>query len=79
MFAHNLRDQLCVTEDEFWACVTYGALPDRCGRLVPEREPLPTQLVHLLTINAHFSDADVREMTKAEAIEAAQRYWRGES
>jgi len=29
MWAHILRDQLAVTEPEFWACVNDGELPDR--------------------------------------------------
>ena len=79
MFAHILRDQLQVSEDVFWACVNDGTAPDRGGRPSPDRGPLPAELVHLLTVKARFSDADVRAMSKAEAIEAAQRYWMGES
>ena len=29
MWRHILRDQLDVTEDEFWACAQHGELPDR--------------------------------------------------
>ena len=79
MFAHILRDQLQVSEEGFWACVNDGTAPDRGGRPSPDREPLPAELVHLLTVKARFSDDEVRAMTKAEAIEAAQRYWMGES
>ena len=79
MFAHILRDQLQVSEDVFWACVNDGTAPDRGGRPSPDREPLPAELVHLLTVKARFTDDEVRAMTKAEAIEAAQRYWMGES
>ena len=79
MFAHILRDQLQVSEEAFWTCVTDATPPDRGGRPSPEREPLPAELVHLLTVKARFTDDEVRAMTKAEAIEAAQRYWMGES
>ena len=79
MFAHILCDQLQVSEDVFWTCVTDATPPDRGGRPSPDREPLPAELVHLLTVKARFSDDEVRAMTKAEAIEAAQRYWMGES
>ena len=79
MFGHILRDQLQVSEEAFWTCVTDATLPDRGGRPSPEREPLPAELVHLLTVKARFTDDEVRAMTKAEAIEAAHRYWMGES
>ncbi len=75
MFAHILRDQLCVSEQEFWACVKDGVSPDRGLRPLPDREPLPAELVHLLTTKAGFSNDEVRAMTKTEAIEAAQRHW----
>lgn len=77
MFMHILRDQLCVTEEEFWNCVTEGTPPVRDGQPIPEREPLPAELVHLLTVKARLSEDEVRSMTKLEAIEAAQRYWMG--
>ena len=76
---HILRDQLQVSEEAFWTCVNDGTAPERGGRPSPDREPLPAELVHLLTVKARFSDDEVRAMTKAEAIEAAQRYWMGES
>jgi len=79
LFAHILRDQLNVSEEAFWTCVANGVPPDRGGRPALTREPLPAELVHLLTVKARFSDDDVRAMSKAEAIEAAQRYWTGES
>ena len=79
LFAHILRDQLNVAEEAFWTCVADGVPPDRGGRPATTREPLPAELVHLLTVRARFSDDDVRAMSKTEAIEAAQRYWTGES
>jgi len=78
LFAHILRDQLNVSEESFWTGVADGVPPDRGGRPATTREPLPAELVHLLTVKARFSDDDVRAMSKAEAIEAAQRYWSGE-
>ena len=77
MFMHILREQLCVIEEEFWTCVTEGTPPVRDGRPIPQREPLPAELVHLLTVKARLSEDEVRSMTKSEAIEAAQRYWMG--
>ena len=35
LFAHILRDQLAVTEKEFWACVRDGTVPNRGGPVTP--------------------------------------------
>lgn len=42
-----LRDQLKVTNDEFWDCVQNKVLPDR-GGAVPEPNPKALPLHHLL-------------------------------
>ena len=47
LWSHILRDQLAVSEEEFWRCVRDGVKPDRG---VPEAPPeaLPADLVYLL-------------------------------
>lgn len=75
LWSHILRDQLDVSADDFWACVNDGRLPDR-GQL-PERqsEALPVGVVTTLVNVFHIPEADVRAMTKAEAIQRlAQGY-----
>lgn len=64
-----LRDQLCVSEDEFWACVTNKTKPDRGGEAgtVPERA-LPAQLVWQLIREAGVPEADVAGMTLGDAV-----------
>jgi hypothetical protein len=74
LWGHVLRDQLDVSEQEFWACVRDGATPARGVPEVPP-EALPAELVQLLTIRVGLTDSEVRAMTKAEAIERLNRYW----
>lgn len=74
LWSHILRDQLQVSEPEFWSCIRDGGKP---GRGMPEQpaESLPADLVHLLISRVGLSDSDVAAMTKAEAVERLNRYW----
>ncbi|MDT9699642.1 cytotoxic translational repressor of toxin-antitoxin stability system [Streptomyces sp. P17] len=74
MWRHILRDQLDVSEDEFWACVQQGELPDR-GAPEPPSEALPADLVHLLIHRAGVGEDTVAGMTKDEAVARLQKYW----
>jgi hypothetical protein len=74
LWSHILRDQLAVSEEEFWRCVQDGIKPDRG---VPETPPdaLPADLVLLLLTRVGLSDSEVAAMSKAEAVERLNRYW----
>lgn len=74
LWSHILRDQLSVSEEEFWACVRDGTKPDRG---VPETPPeaLPADLVHLLIARVGVAESQVAAMSKAEAVERLNRYW----
>jgi hypothetical protein len=74
LWSHILRDQLGVSEEEFWACVREGIKP---GRGVPEVPPeaLPAELVHLLITRVGLAEPEVAAMSKAEAVEQLNRYW----
>jgi hypothetical protein len=74
MWRHILRDQLDVTEGEFWACAQQGDLPDR-GAPAPPREALPVDLVYLLIHRVGLEEEAVAQMTKDEAVARLQRYW----
>jgi hypothetical protein len=74
LWAHILRDQLGVSEDDFWACVRDGVRPDR-GLPVTPAETLPADLVYLLINRVGLSDADVAQMSKEEAVARLQRFW----
>lgn len=74
LWGHILRDQLQVSESEFWGCVREGVKPDRGMREQPA-EALPADLVYLLITRVGLSDAEVGVMSKAEAVERLNRYW----
>ncbi|MCF4139489.1 cytotoxic translational repressor of toxin-antitoxin stability system [Streptomyces sp. Tue 6430] len=74
MWRHILRDQLDVTEDEFWACAQQGEPPDR-GAPGPPRETLPADLVYLLIHRVGVGEDVVAGMTRDEAVARLQKYW----
>ena len=74
IWSHILRDQLHVTEAEFWACVQEEKKPDRGEPTVPE-EAFPAELVHLLISRLHLSEAEIAKMSRADAIARIQEYW----
>lgn len=74
MWSHILRDQLDVSDDEFWACVLDGELPDRGAPKVP-KEALPADLVYLLIHRVGLTEEAVAAMPKAEAVARLQQYW----
>ncbi|WP_245633946.1 cytotoxic translational repressor of toxin-antitoxin stability system [Amycolatopsis jejuensis] len=74
MWAHVLRDQLCISEAEFWACVKDGVVP---GRTAPRvvAEAVPAQVVHLLIHQVRLREDEVAAMTRDEAIARVNRFW----
>ncbi|GAA3079842.1 hypothetical protein GCM10010530_02920 [Kribbella aluminosa] len=74
IWAHILRDQLAVTGDEFWACVDVKVLPDRQGPESPA-EAIPAGVVRALVVDAHIPEADVRAMTKAQAVQRLAEFY----
>lgn len=74
IWSHILRDQLCVDQETFWACVRDGFKPNRGA---PESPPgaLPADLVNLLLRRVGLREAEVAAMTKAEAIARMQHHW----
>ena len=74
MWGHILRDQLQVDEETFWACVQKKVKPNRGGPEAPV-EALPADLVHLLRANLHLSEAEIRGLSRQEAIERMTAFW----
>ena len=74
IWGHILRDQLEVTDGEFWSCVQEGSRPNRGEPEVPP-DALPADLVHLLLSRVGLAEAAVAAMTKDEAIARLQQYW----
>jgi hypothetical protein len=74
IWAHILRDQLDISEPEFWACVQDKVKPDRGEPQVPA-EALPAELVHLLITRIGLSSAEVAKMSRADAITRMLEHW----
>jgi hypothetical protein len=74
LWGHILRDQLQVSEHQFWACVQGGVLPDRGSPMAPA-EGLPADLVYLLISRVGLDESEVAGMSKDEAVARMQRYW----
>jgi hypothetical protein len=74
LWGHILRDQLGVSEAEFWRCVRDRVKP---ARGVPElpADALPADLVHLLITRVGLADFEVARMSKTEAVERINRFW----
>lgn len=76
LWSHILRDQLDVSEADFWACVQDGVTPDR-GVPKPPAEALPADLVFLLITRMGLPEAEVATMSKEEAMARLQEFWAG--
>lgn len=75
LWRHILSTQLEVTEDEFWACVNAGELPDR--RSGPTQAPesaLPAGLVWQL-MRAGVTEDEIAKMTVEQAAAAMTTFW----
>lgn len=67
LWGHILRDQLDVSQDEFWRCVDDGALPGRSTVSAPVIEkPLPLSIVKAL-MAAGVTAAQLEGLSEAEA------------
>lgn len=74
LWSHILRDQLDVSESDFWACVRDGVRPDRGMPVVPSHA-LPADLVHLLVSRVGLGSREIETMSRADAVARLQRYW----
>ena len=74
VWRHLLRDQLDVTEAEFWACVKDGVKPQR-GAIAAPKEAVPAEIVYLLVNRAGVPEAEVARLSKEEAIARLNQYW----
>ncbi|HYN97173.1 MAG TPA: hypothetical protein VES42_25320 [Pilimelia sp.] len=69
-----LRDQLHVTQEDFWACVRDGVRPER-GLVRAPAESLPVELAYLLVHRVGLPDAEVAGLTKDQAVKILNDYW----
>jgi hypothetical protein len=74
LWRHILRDQLDVTEADFWACVRDGVKPDR-GAPEPPSASVPAEIVHLLLSRVGLTEREVAALSRRDAVARLQRYW----
>jgi hypothetical protein len=74
LFGHILRDQLEVTAEEFWTCVSDGTAPTRTPYPIPA-DALPASLVFTLQRQLHLTDAEVASLTRTEALARLAEHW----
>jgi hypothetical protein len=74
VWRHILRDQLGVSEAEFWACVKDGVTPRRAGAEAP-KEAVPAEIAYLLVNRAGVPEGVVMKLGRQEAIERLNQYW----
>lgn len=76
LWAHVLRDQLAVTEEEFRACVDDGRVPDRGpARHAPDPATIPVEVARLLIERVGLRREDLVGMTRVEAVARLAAYW----
>lgn len=71
LWSHTLRDQLKVSEDEFWDCVNNGVRPARGAPQVPSHS-LPADLVHQLVVKFRVPEVEVASMDKEQVVSLLQ-------
>lgn len=78
MWSAILRDQLRVTNDEFWDCVQHKVLPDR-GESPTESNPkaLPLHLLNELIERVGLTPDEAIKLTLEEALQRMNEYWTG--
>lgn len=76
LIAVIFREQLKVSEEDFWRCVEHGVLPPRPQPDEPERPPdaLDAKLVRNLLRKVGLRQEEVAQMTKTEATAAWNGY-----
>lgn len=74
-WAHILRDQLKVTEGEFWDCAERGIVPDRGQAPVNRPRGIPTQVLYQLRHDVGLSDSDIAALSRDQAIERLNEFW----
>ena len=79
LVAAILRDQLAVSEEDFWACVDSGRPPPRpkSQEPPPAEEALDAKLVRNLIRKVKLSETEIAGLTKAEAERRWENYLAG--
>ncbi len=76
MWSAILRDQLKVTNDEFWDCVQNKVLPDRGeDTLAPNPKALPLHLINELVERVGMTPEEAIELSLEDALARMNEYW----
>ncbi len=73
--AHVMRDQLDINEAEFWACVQEKTRPARSRVADVLPEAIDASIVFLLITQVGLSEAQVKDMSRQQAIAALNEHW----
>lgn len=80
LWAHILRDQLGVTQGEFWKCVDESEVPVRSFTMaLPPPAALPAGLAHQLVHVLALSSKEVAALSLDEAIALMNHHWSKQS
>jgi hypothetical protein len=75
LWDHILRDQLDVTEDEFWTCAKDRQRPDRSPASAEPENALPLGLVLALQRDLGLSEDELKKITKDDAVARLNEHW----
>ena len=75
MWAHILRDQLEVTEQEFWDCADHRIVPDRGGAPTSEPRGVPTEVLYQLKHRAGLPESEIAALAREQATERLNEFW----
>ncbi|WP_316576062.1 hypothetical protein [Nocardia canadensis] len=77
LWAQILKDQLEVSEAQFWECVQVGTRPARLSGTVeiPDKEPIPLGVVEKLVRLVELGPAEIEKMTKDQAVARLNQFW----
>lgn len=80
LWSHILRDQLCVTQGEFWKCVDDSEVPVRSSSMaLPPPAALPAGLAHQLVHVLALSSKEVAALSLDDAIALMNEHWSQQS
>jgi len=75
LWSHILKDQLMVTEKEFWDCLNNKQIPDRGTTVEPEIDSIPTDVIWALLHRVGLSESNIQAMSREEAINRLTLFW----
>jgi len=80
LFQHILRDQLKVSEEQFWAAVDQGAKPERpTPGAAPTAPSIDAKLARNLLTKVGLAPADLVGLTQEEAVARWTRWLSGDT